>query len=76
MGVEPRRQAKLVLPVGGRQAQGNETGALTVSEVRALSPDVLLCRFCEEIGGYKPDADEITAFLDAMETVQRGGDLQ
>ena len=60
----------------GRQAQGNETGALTVSEVRALSPDVLLRRFCEEIGGYKPDADEITAFLDAMETVQRGGDLQ
>lgn len=60
----------------GTQAGSAQSDALTVAEVKAMSPRALLCRFCEEVGGYTPQADEIQSFLRAMETIQEGGGLQ
>lgn len=60
----------------GTQTDSAQPDALTVAEVQAMSPRALLCRFCEEVGGYTPQEDEIQSFLRAMDTIQEGGGLQ
>lgn len=66
---------RLVSLVGAQQAHEIQD-TLTVAQVRALSARELLCRFCQETGGYQPEEEEITRFLRALETAQQGGELQ
>lgn len=52
------------------------TVRLTNEELRSISPEDLLVRFCCETANYEPDQDEIEEFLDALRTVQEGETLQ
>lgn len=54
----------------------DEKFTLSLDEVKTLSPEEMVSKFCSETAGFTPDSLQMRLFMSALDEVQEGVDVQ